>query len=381
MLKHRLAQFIIACLIVALITPHIALASTLPLYTPSATEDYYIIDAPGAAECECFVLFVVIFFFDLCTENTNPIGINGEYFDTHRNEIYLRMRSFNPRTGRFTQEDPFWNHRNRAGCVGSVLQSGNLYVFVTNNPIKWADPTGLYRVMLDYIARQEQSSGFNFSFGLRSDGHAHIRFRGESFFAPYQMIMGMATVHSSWLMENLGFSQNRATHRPGDQFRTAAHAALAFALTYNKLSFERSTANPNGVEWVGNIYRTSSRWMWDSRGGGISTGYWHTFQQPRSGTSYTVRTQAPRARYGTLVAQIHTHGAFARLLEERSENFSDADRFAGRDAGVNQFLATPGGRLVFAAFNHSINDFEASIILTRDLPFDTLENYNIWHGR
>jgi len=143
MLKHRLAQFIIACLIVALITPHIALASTLPLYTPSATEDYYIIDAPGAAECECFVLFVVIFFFDLCTENTNPIGINGMYYDTHRSEYMTPNRIYNPRRGRWNSPDPFFHalHGNLQSCV---IQSGNLFMFVMHNPVRFTDPTGLW---------------------------------------------------------------------------------------------------------------------------------------------------------------------------------------------------------------------------------------------
>jgi len=310
--------------------------------------------------------------------NSNRFRFNGMYFDLHRSEYMTAHRMYSPRLGRWNSPDPFFHalHGNLQSCV---TQAGNLYMFVTHNPVKWVDPLGLYRVMLDYIAWQEQASGFNFSFGLRSDGYAHIRFRGDSFFAPFEMIMGMATIRSSWLMEVLGFSENRATHRPGDQFRTAAHAALAFALTFNMISFERSDRHPNGREHSANIYRTSSRWMWDSRAGGLSTGYWHTFQQIQIGTSYTVSLANPRARYGTHVAQVHTHGAYSRMVP--SENFTDSDRAAGMDARVNIFLATPGGRLVFAEFNHSTNLFSDSVILTRDLPFDTYENYNRWHGR
>ncbi|MCL1883482.1 MAG: hypothetical protein FWF81_07010, partial [Defluviitaleaceae bacterium] len=39
-------------------------------------------------------------------QNTNPFRFNGEYWDWEREEYYLRARSFNPRTGRFTQPDP-----------------------------------------------------------------------------------------------------------------------------------------------------------------------------------------------------------------------------------------------------------------------------------
>jgi len=74
--------------------------------------------------------------------NNNPFRFAGEYWDWGTETYYLRARSFNPRTGRFTQPDPFWNVRNMQGSTAAILQSGNLYVYTMNNPIMWSDPSG-----------------------------------------------------------------------------------------------------------------------------------------------------------------------------------------------------------------------------------------------
>ena len=89
--------------------------------------------------------------------NTNNFRFAGEYFDRETGNYYLRARFFNPRTGRFTQPDPHWytgnmifgdspTMRNRRFMpnAAAILQSGNLYVFTINNPIRWVDPTGLF---------------------------------------------------------------------------------------------------------------------------------------------------------------------------------------------------------------------------------------------
>jgi RHS repeat-associated protein len=87
--------------------------------------------------------------------DTNPFRFNGEYRDWERDEYYLRARSYNPNTGRFTQADPFWNNENM--IYGSnpvtrndrlvpnpyaVMQSGNLYAYCMNNPLYFIDPSG-----------------------------------------------------------------------------------------------------------------------------------------------------------------------------------------------------------------------------------------------
>ena len=103
--------------------------------------------------------------------NTNMFRFNGEYWDAHRGEYYLRARAFNPRLGRFSQPDPYWTihagnmqfgteprHLNELTVnplalqlgmsnpfssltptivpdVWAITQSGNLYVFGINNPV------------------------------------------------------------------------------------------------------------------------------------------------------------------------------------------------------------------------------------------------------
>ena len=93
---------------------------------------------------------------DQDSNNTNPFRFAGEYYDRETGTIYLRARVFNPRTGRFTQPDPHWNIENMifgTSPVGmshggfrpdiwAIMQSGNLYVGMVNNPIMWVDPSG-----------------------------------------------------------------------------------------------------------------------------------------------------------------------------------------------------------------------------------------------
>ena len=70
-----------------------------------------------------------------CEENNNVWRFNGEYKDFETGRQYLRARSYDPLTGRMTSEDPYWGIHNMTNCVASIMQSGNLYVYVMNNPI------------------------------------------------------------------------------------------------------------------------------------------------------------------------------------------------------------------------------------------------------
>jgi RHS repeat-associated protein len=89
--------------------------------------------------------------------NNNRFRFSGEYWDAHRGEIYLRARSFNPRTGRFTQPDPHWNINNMifgdsrvmrndrlVPSVRAIAQAGNLFIYCINNPVMWVDPSGKF---------------------------------------------------------------------------------------------------------------------------------------------------------------------------------------------------------------------------------------------
>ena len=88
----------------------------------------------------------------------NPFRYRGEYWEAKAGTYYLRARCYNPRTGRFTQVDPHWNPGNIAygdspvemshgvpmPNVHAVMQSGNLYVYCMNNPVRWVDSSGLF---------------------------------------------------------------------------------------------------------------------------------------------------------------------------------------------------------------------------------------------
>ena len=75
--------------------------------------------------------------------NSNPFRFAGEYFDSETGTYYLRARHFNPRIGRFTQADPYWDITNMMDCSWSIVQSGNLFVYTSNNPVRFVDSSGL----------------------------------------------------------------------------------------------------------------------------------------------------------------------------------------------------------------------------------------------
>ena len=84
---------------------------------------------------------------------------------TETGTYYLRARYYDPRIGRFTQQDTHWNTSNMiygdnpqkineredklglktysyAPQISAVVQSGNLYVYAVGNPVMYADEDG-----------------------------------------------------------------------------------------------------------------------------------------------------------------------------------------------------------------------------------------------
>ena len=98
-------------------------------------------------------------------EDSNPFRYCGEYYDVETGTYYLRARYYDPRIGRFTQQDTHWNTSNMiygdnpqkineredklglktysyAPQIIAVVQSGNLYVYAVGNPVMYADEDG-----------------------------------------------------------------------------------------------------------------------------------------------------------------------------------------------------------------------------------------------
>ncbi len=63
------------------------------------------------------------------TTDTNPFRYAGEYLDQETGDIYLRARYYDPSIGRFLTVDP-------------IKDGTNWYVYCSNNPIAFVDPSG-----------------------------------------------------------------------------------------------------------------------------------------------------------------------------------------------------------------------------------------------
>jgi RHS repeat-associated protein len=79
----------------------------------------------------------------------------------------FRARLYNPRTGRFLTQDTY---------KGSVWQpwTQNLYVYVGNNPVNYADPTGHWAFAVQFAISIHIFVGVSLSFGLIVDDDLNI---------------------------------------------------------------------------------------------------------------------------------------------------------------------------------------------------------------
>ena len=66
----------------------------------------------------------------------NPLRYRGYYYDTETGYYYLQSRYYNPKWGRFISPDNF-------GYIDNSTRLGfNAYIYCTNNPVMYTDPTG-----------------------------------------------------------------------------------------------------------------------------------------------------------------------------------------------------------------------------------------------
>ena len=66
----------------------------------------------------------------------NPFRFTGEAWDAEVELLYLRARYYQPETGRFLTRDAWEGNLHRPGTL-------NRYVYVTNDPVDYTDPSGL----------------------------------------------------------------------------------------------------------------------------------------------------------------------------------------------------------------------------------------------
>ncbi|HEY6648655.1 MAG TPA: RHS repeat-associated core domain-containing protein [Mycobacterium sp.] len=78
-------------------------------------------------------------FGEVSEKDTLPASFAGYTYDTESGLYYVRTRYLEPSTGRFTTPDP-------AGAWEDGRSRGNAYTYAGNNPVMFADPTGLSSV-------------------------------------------------------------------------------------------------------------------------------------------------------------------------------------------------------------------------------------------
>jgi RHS repeat-associated protein len=80
---------------------------------------------------------------------TTPLGFNGQYRNESTGLIYLRKRVYDPNTAQFVSVDPL------------LAQTGEAYSYAGDNPVNWADPSGLQPPVVDWspppVPRQQPS--------------------------------------------------------------------------------------------------------------------------------------------------------------------------------------------------------------------------------
>ena len=78
-------------------------------------------------------------------EDSNPFRYCGEYYDVETGTYYLRARYYDPRIGRFTQQDRVNYVKNKLPNGNEVIDplSLNLYVYCVNSPLMLCDLSGL----------------------------------------------------------------------------------------------------------------------------------------------------------------------------------------------------------------------------------------------
>lgn len=83
---------------------------------------------------------------------SNPFKYAGYIYDQETGLYYLKARYYDPKMGRFLNEDPYWNNQNTifednqnndpVSNNQAIMQSTNLYTYCMNNSLLFIDPSG-----------------------------------------------------------------------------------------------------------------------------------------------------------------------------------------------------------------------------------------------
>ena len=86
-----------------------------------------------------------VFGINQCTDEFyhSPFGHCSEYHNEETGTYYLRARYYDPKRGRFTQEDTLGlGAYSQIPSALMAMQIGNLYAYCVNNPVRYCDPSG-----------------------------------------------------------------------------------------------------------------------------------------------------------------------------------------------------------------------------------------------
>ena len=294
------------------------------------------------------------------SSDTNPFRYCGEYYDSEIGQIYLRARYYDPAVGRFTQSDP-------------ARDGSNWYVYCSNKPMIYIDPSGLADIMLRYAV--EKNNG---TIVYNDDGTATVTMNNRTKTYSGYIINDRMYIDDKVLASDFNMPSWLFTVTEHDEFYSADDAAAAFGTYYNPISCQ-----PNGVEYQSYIY--------ENENGTFSFG--DVTKGVDLGNGFrTVYAPLPDSNR-TLVAWAHTHGPYPDpnnpdnaldLFTGRNE-FYDADgnltQIIGDGSysyslGVGGYVFTPGGHFKYLDYTEWseevstwIQDSDpAVIIITTDFP-------------
>ncbi|MCL2409143.1 MAG: hypothetical protein FWC96_05955 [Oscillospiraceae bacterium] len=259
--------------------------------------------------------------------NTNPFRFAGEYYDWETATIYLRARVYNPRTGRFTQEDPFWNVGNMQDGSLAIMQAGNLYMYCVHNPVMFVDPSGL-----NLRAFAEANNGTVVWNAATSTATVTVNNITRSF---TEGVLGTYINSSGSMVVYEGFFAAFGLSSAGSWFISADAAAAGFAKENLPRTFE------DNRERGSFIYRRNFN--------GVPL--FTYFDMPRGGHADVVRnvilgTISAGATFSRLdmlmVAFVHTH---PHCYCHRGTEFSSQDKWPTRFLVPTVYLAATNGNL------------------------------------